>query len=108
MLDEAGDFDKRCNAQMVEIERIEPEGASPAQDMDAAMADVLSGDEARLRFLIERYMKFTNSSRARAILDSWDVYLPKFVKIMPVDYRRALLDMRAGENQDPINLAAGE
>jgi glutamate synthase (NADPH/NADH) large chain len=108
VLDEAGDFDKRCNAEMVEIESIQSENTSPAQDMDAAMADMLSGDEARLRFLIERHQTFTNSGRAKAILDAWDANLAKFVKIMPVDYRRALLDMRADQDQDPINLAAGE
>ena len=108
VLDEIGDFEKRCNSEMVEIEQIAGEDDSAAEDLDAAMADMLSGDEARLRFLIERHMTFTNSHRARAILDSWDDYLPKFVKIMPVDYRRALQDMQAGQDQDQINLAAGE
>ena len=108
VLDELGDFEKRCNAQMVEVEQISDEGGKASRDLDAAMADMLSGDEARLRFLIERHMKYTNSSRARAILDSWGAYLPKFVKVMPVDYRRALLDMQARESQAPINLAAGE
>jgi len=108
VLDEIGDFEKRCNSEMVEIEQIAGEDYSAAEDLDAAMADMLSGDEARLRFLIERHMMFTNSHRARAILYSWDDYLPKFVKIMPVDYRRALQDMQAGQDQDQINLAAGE
>jgi glutamate synthase (NADPH/NADH) large chain len=40
-------------------------------------------------------MHFTDSGRARHILENWDDYLPKFVKVMPVDYRRALLEMQA-------------
>ena len=70
---------------------------------------MMGGDERRLRFLIERHAKYTNSSRAREILSSWKTYLPKFVKVMPVDYRRALLDLRAVEAEpEQISLAAGE
>jgi len=108
VLDETGDFDKRCNADMVDIERISRDGlsVSPPTDMDDAMADVLSGDETRLRYLIERHLMFTGSGRARAILDNWDTTCGKFIKVMPVDYRRALQEMRT--DLDQINLAAGE
>ncbi|MBT3307740.1 MAG: glutamate synthase subunit alpha, partial [Alphaproteobacteria bacterium] len=108
VLDETGDFDKRCNAAMVDIEPIASAGGAPAKDLDAAMADMLGDDEARLRFLVERHLKFTGSERARIILDSWDAFLPKFVKVLPVDYRRALLEMQANQNETQINLAAGE
>mgnify|MGYP003717135439 CR=1 FL=1 len=36
---------------------------------------------------------FTGSGRARAILDNWDTTLGKFIKVMPVDYKRALREM---------------
>jgi glutamate synthase (NADPH/NADH) large chain len=39
-------------------------------------------------------MHFTNSSRAREIIAKWDEYLPKFVKVMPTDYRKALATMQ--------------
>jgi glutamate synthase (NADPH/NADH) large chain len=32
---------------------------------------------------------------ARRMLDDWDSWLPKFKKVMPVDYRRALTEMQA-------------
>ncbi|NQV84059.1 MAG: glutamate synthase large subunit, partial [Rhodospirillales bacterium] len=110
VLDEAGDFEIRCNQAMVDIERISATGVGPLPEMDmgSAMADMLGDDEARLRFLVERHLKFTGSARARTILDSWGTYLPKFVKVLPVDYRRALLDMRAAQGETQINLAAGE
>ena len=50
-------------------------------------------DEERLYQLIENHLHYTGSARAKAILDDWAGYLPKFVKVMPVEYRRALEEM---------------
>ena len=50
-------------------------------------------DEERLYQLISNHMHFTGSARAKEILDNWETYRPKFVKIMPVEYRRALREM---------------
>jgi glutamate synthase (NADPH) large chain len=50
-------------------------------------------DGQRLRSLIEKHRHYTGSERARQILDNWEQFLPKFVKVMPVDYRRALQEM---------------
>ncbi|HIM43284.1 MAG TPA: glutamate synthase large subunit, partial [Rhodospirillales bacterium] len=110
VLDEEGDFEIRCNLAMVEIEEIAKEvGDYDAdQDMAEVMADMTSGDERRLRFLIERHMKFTGSTRAEEILNNWQAMLPKFVKVMPIDYRRALAEMKAQEEQSHVTLAAGE
>ena len=68
-------------------------------------------DAIRLRTLIEQHMHHTDSARARQILENWDKYLPKFVKIMPTDYRRALMERqaRAAEADVPeAEYAAGE
>ncbi|MDA1089653.1 MAG: glutamate synthase large subunit [Proteobacteria bacterium] len=109
VLDEAGDFEKRCNPAMVDIERITPDDKAAALgNITDVLADPLGGDEARLRFLIERHAKLTKSQRARKILNAWKTTLPQFVKVMPVDYRRALLDAKAAPEQDKISLAAGE
>jgi len=109
VLDEIGDFEKRCNTAMVDIERITPDqDANGPNDINDILADPLGSDEARLRFLIERHATFTQSQRARKILNSWNTYLPQFVKVMPVDYRRALLDAQEAAQQDQISLAAGE
>jgi glutamate synthase (NADPH/NADH) large chain len=59
-----------------------------------------------LRILIERHLLFTGSGRARALLDNWDAELPKFVKIVPRDYRKALLDLKA--EQDAAKTVAAE
>ena len=52
-------------------------------------------DEAALRGKIEKHLRYTGSARAKDILDNWARYLPKFVKVMPTEYRRALQEIAA-------------
>ena len=40
--------------------------------------------------MIEQHVKYTGSARGRHILDDWDAHLPQFVKVIPIDYKRAL------------------
>ena len=47
-------------------------------------------DEAILRRLVESHFRYTGSTRALNILDSWESSRGKFVKVMPLEYRRAL------------------
>ncbi len=84
VLDEKDHFSRLCNTEMVELEKVTPDKGN----VDAS--DLLQADETRLKALIENHHKYTGSKRARKILDNWDEYLPKFIKVMPVDYRRAL------------------
>ena len=57
------------------------------------MGDMLRFDVERLRILVERHHLHTGSARAGALLDSWGDALNHFVKVMPKDYRSALLQM---------------
>ena len=62
-------------------------------------------DSLRLKTLIERHRRFTASIRAQQILDDWVEYLPKFVKVMPIEYRAALQQMHAAAQPgDPVEL----
>jgi glutamate synthase (NADPH/NADH) large chain len=95
VIDDAGDFEQRINTQMVEIERIEgDDGAPPGVGDDPTpeelLADPLRYDVWRLRTLIERQARLTKSSRAQEILDNFDEYLPRFYKVVPVEFRKAL------------------
>ncbi len=58
------------------------------------MGDVLRFDAERLRIVIERHHLHTGSARARELLEDWDNALKSFVKVMPKDYKRALLQAR--------------
>ncbi|GMQ93415.1 MAG: glutamate synthase large subunit [Acidimicrobiia bacterium] len=94
VIDDAGDFERRVNHEMVEIERIAYDETSPDGPDDPTpkelLADPLNNDVWRLKTLITRHAKLTNSSRAVEILEDFDDYLPRFYKVVPVEYRRVL------------------
>ena len=100
VLDEDGTFGKRCNMAMVQLEAI-PEEAAASETGDVEMHGRVhlnhlgKADEAVLRSKIEKHLRYTGSPRARHILDNWAAFLPRFVKVMPTEYRRALLEIAA-------------
>ena len=122
VLDETGDFEQRCNLAMVELEPIADEDAAlenyenQGGDLEThGLVDVIHDmtrfDAQRLRGMIESHLDYTGSERARDVLENWDDYLPKFVKVMPVDYRRALQEMQAASRaaeRTGIAVAVGE
>jgi len=59
------------------------------------MGDMTRHDAERLHQLIGNHARYTGSTRARQILENWEAYLPKFRKVMPVEYRRALAELAA-------------
>ena len=77
ILDEAGDFATRCNTQMADLEAIDdPE------------------EIAMVRQMIQRHADYTGSERAASVLANWETLLPKFVKVMPRDYKRVLQTLK--------------
>jgi glutamate synthase (NADPH/NADH) large chain len=68
------------------------------------MSNLGSGDADRLKALITRHKSFTGSSVAGRILDNWAEYLPRFKKVMPVEYRRALAELE--KEQARLQVAA--
>ena len=120
VLDEAGDFETRCNLAQVELEPIaaeddqmELEGQGGDLETHGRVNvdhDMTRYDAQRLKGLIEQHLHYTGSVRAKQILDDWDAMLPKFVKVMPVDYRRALLEMQAKNSaaeHEGVNTSVG-
>ena len=69
-------------------------------------SDMTRFDASRLKQLIENHKHYTNSPVAANILANWDKYLPRFVKVMPVEYRRALKEMQARQ-QAATEVATG-
>lgn len=72
VLDEKGDFATRCNTDLV------------------GLASVAPDEEASLKDLVRRHLAVTQSARARRILDEWEAFLPRFVRVLPHDYQRVL------------------
>src|SRR5690606_6633036 len=104
VLDEEGDFAKRCNMAMVDLEPVPEEddileklhhhgGDLAHMGRVDVSGDMTRNDEERLVHLISNHYRFTGSERARTILDNWPEYRAKFRKVMPVEYRRALEEM---------------
>ena len=63
------------------------------------MGDMSRLDAERLHQLIVNHARYTGSTRAREILENWESYLPKFRKVMPVEYRRALAELAGAERR---------
>ncbi|MEO7622128.1 MAG: glutamate synthase subunit alpha, partial [Gallionella sp.] len=108
VLDEDGGFEKRCNLSMVALEPIPAEvAASETGEVEAHgrvhFNHLDKADEQALREQIEKHLRYTRSPRAKHILDHWAVYLPKFTKVMPTEYRRALQEM-AAQNAKTMNV----
>ncbi len=61
-------------------------------------------DAERLYALVARHAHYTNSAKAKAILADWRGYLPKFKKVMPVEYRKALIAMAKAQAADKDGL----
>lgn len=106
VLDEKNAFNSLCNKSMVELEAVPREERAANDDGIDPSSDMTRYDERRLRELIENHQRYTGSDRARTILDDWVNYLPKFVKVMPVEYRRALHEMQAKTELEERSAAA--
>jgi glutamate synthase (NADPH) large chain len=118
VLDEDGAFSSLCNMSMVELEPVIEEEDFNARyyhqagDLDGhglveIMSDMTRYDAARLRHLISRHARLAGSRRAADILANWDAYLPRFRKVMPLEYRRALREMKALQAAEPLLAVAG-
>jgi glutamate synthase (ferredoxin) len=82
VLDEAGDFATRCNRELVALEKMdEPD------------------EIEQVWKLIQRHQTFTRSDLAAKILADWKKFVPRFVKVMPQDYKRVLQSLKKVESQ---------
>ena len=77
VLDEGGVFASLCNQDMVDLEEVSTEE-----------------DRGHLRRLLEEHLRLTGSANAARVLERWQEMLPRFVKVMPRDYRRVLAERK--------------
>ncbi len=89
ILDTTQLFDTNCNLEMVDIEVVN----EPA-------------DIAFLKNYIEKHNRYTGSQRGKQIISNWDDMLPFFVKVLPIDYRKALerITMQISSDEDAVAL----
>ncbi|MBD3390497.1 MAG: glutamate synthase subunit alpha, partial [Chitinivibrionales bacterium] len=91
VLDENQLFDTKCNLEMVDIEPV-----------------IDDADKGFLNTYIQRHVRYTGSQYAARIIRDWIEMLPLFVKVMPVEYRRALERMRRDESTETETVAVTE
>jgi glutamate synthase domain-containing protein 3 len=94
--DEDGQFAKRCNTAMVTLDKVLSREDQDAQ-VDRALWHRDEADEDLLKKLIEQHHSWTGSLRARDILDDWANLRAKFVKVFPIEYKRALGEIHAAK-----------
>jgi glutamate synthase domain-containing protein 2/glutamate synthase domain-containing protein 3 len=83
VLDESQLFDTRCNLDMVDLEPVADEN-----------------DKTLLHTLIGNHARYTQSRFSQKILSDWTEMLPRFVKVMPIDYKKALDRIRKDESRE--------
>jgi glutamate synthase domain-containing protein 2/glutamate synthase domain-containing protein 1/glutamate synthase domain-containing protein 3 len=88
--DETGNFDNQCNLETLDLELV---SSDP--------------DRAELKALLENHLAYTGSLKAKAILDDWERSVPRFIKVFPMEYKKALgrlsLEDAATERAEEIN-----
>ncbi len=80
VLDEDGAFDTRVNHATVDLDPLDEEDLETVQR------------------LVRRHFQYTHSAKADEVLRKWDTWAPRFVKVFPKDYKRALGDRLAAES----------
>jgi glutamate synthase (NADPH/NADH) large chain len=85
VLNEKGDFDYYCNMGMVELSLVED-----------------YSDISEMKDLISRHYRFTGSKKAKMILDDFNKYLPKFIKVIPYDYKKVFQELKLEEIKKKI------
>ena len=98
----------RCNLTMVELEPLETHANQSDLGQIERWHSPIRGaerqtDESILRRLIENHYRYTGSLRAGEILEDWERSRTAFVKVMPIEYRRALRELwRAARPQEAL------
>ncbi|WP_017716126.1 glutamate synthase large subunit [Kamptonema formosum] len=80
ILDEKGDFATRCNKSMVGLETLEE-----------------TEEIAEVREMIQKHAEYTKSDKAAQVLANWEEMVPKFVKVIPKDYKRVLQALKKAQ-----------
>jgi glutamate synthase domain-containing protein 3 len=94
VLDEDGTFASRCNPAMVSLEPVLAEVEQEAR-LARDLWHLGQSDEALLRHVLSNHAHWSGSARAHAMVDNWGDWRPRFVKVFPNEYRRALGELAA-------------
>ena len=114
--DDDGTFENRCNLAMVDLEPVVEEedlmrrfhhhgGDLEWHGRVDISADMSRYDDERLRQLLANHVHYTGSEKAKSMLNDWAIYREKFVKIMPIEYARAIQEMEKQKLKKAQNIS---
>jgi len=86
VLNNDGNFAYFCNTSLVEL--------SAVLDQD---------DQDFLHTYLEKHFEYTGSTVAQLVLENWHWYLPKFMRILPLEYKRVLQERKLAEIDQQLN-----
>ena len=66
---------------------------------------MLSFDEMRLKKIIKKHVQLTNSAKAKLIIQNWEKVISKFIKITPIEYKKALQNLKLNRVNQKIKIA---
>ncbi len=116
VLDVQDRFSQYCNTTQVQLQSITTGSDTEyPEDTETTAGSLLiqhqaDQDDALILYqLIQRHRHYTGSEKAQEIMDNWTYYVAKFIKVMPIDYHKALLEMAATQavNNDVEELNNG-
>ena len=87
--DKNNTFEGKCNKTMVEVQKIKLSNDSDQNNVFDKNT-LLEKDDLRIKLMLKRHINYTNSPKAREILDNFDSNISKFYKVFPLDFKNAL------------------
>ncbi len=105
--DEEENFRERCNKSMVELNNLSNLQIERNISSSEILNNLLNFDELRLKKIIKRHVQLTNSSKGKFIIQNWEKVISKFVKITPVEYKKALQNIKGSKINQKIKVTGG-
>ena len=98
--DEEENFKEKCNLSMVELEKIDGLNIG-GKDKIFDKYNFLENDELRVKEMLKKHVSYTNSAKAKMIIDNFDEEVKKIVKVLPVDFKNVLLSKSNNYQDNP-------
>ncbi|HIK87056.1 MAG TPA: glutamate synthase subunit alpha, partial [Alphaproteobacteria bacterium] len=96
LYDPKNEINNYLNSEMVKVENLHIRDKntkkSDSESFFSVSDDILVDDDLRIKYLLDKHIEYTNSNLAKKIVENWSKTLKSFKKIMPVDYKKVLLD----------------
>ena len=105
--DKDNSFRNNCNMGMVSLEKILVNQENQKISEKQLKYEMLDFDEQRLKILISKHVKKTNSIIGKSIIKNWSSSLEKFIKVVPNDFKKVLKDQQNNKRKKVLKKVSG-